>query len=144
MTQTTQIEARIPHRPPFLFVDEILSISSERISTQTVFSKDQAFYQGHYSGNPVTPGVILCEAIFQSGALLMSERSKANPKTTGWPVLTRIQAAKFKKMVFPGDQVEITVRLVEEIGAAVFFKGDLKVGKKTAVQVEFCCAIAPV
>ena len=135
-----EIKTLIPHRPPFLWVDRIISSNETAIETEKHIPKDHEVFQGHYPGNPITPGVLLCEAIFQSGALLMAKNSEAH--TTGLvPVLTRITNAKFKRSVFPGDTTHIKVSLVEIVSSVSFLKGTLKVNGKTAVQVEFACAM---
>lgn len=135
-----EIKKLIPHRPPFLWVDRILTSSETTIETEKYIPKDHEVFQGHYPGNPITPGVLLCEAIFQSGALLMAQNAEKLP-TDLVPVLTRITNAKFKRSVFPGDTTHIKVKLVEVVSNVSFLKGTLKVNGKTAVQVEFACAM---
>jgi len=140
MLPLEEIKKRIPHRPPFLWVDRILSSSETTIETEKDIPKDHEVFQGHYPGNPITPGVLLCEAIFQSGALLMAQNTTTQ-STDLVPVLTRITNAKFKRSVFPGDTTHIKVKLLEVIASVSFLKGTLKVNGKTAVQVEFACAM---
>jgi len=142
MVLETVVTSLIPHRPPFLWVDRIISCTKTTILTEKKFGKDLELYQGHYPGNPITPGVILCEAVFQSGALLMASAMDAdNSCQQQVPVLTRINGAKFKRVVYPGDTVEIKVTLKETISSVSFFKGLLKVDGKTAVQVDFACSL---
>ena len=87
------------------------------------------------------PGVLLCEAVFQAGALLLSERLRAEGTAeTAVPVLTRIFGAKFKSEVHPGDLLEIRAELTERMASAWLMKGAVKVAGKLAVQVEFSCA----
>lgn len=144
MDELSEVTSLIPHRPPFLLVDKILSSTEDCIETEKTFAEDLDFYTGHYPGNPITPGVILCEAVFQSGALLMGKLVQNKQKTAeGVPVLTRIQSAKFKRTVFPGDTVQISVRIIEELSNVSFLKGTLKVSGKTALQVEFACSLVP-
>jgi 3-hydroxyacyl-[acyl-carrier-protein] dehydratase len=142
MGPAEEITALIPHREPFLWVDRIISATTEEIITEKAFDPDLAVFQGHYPDNPIMPGVLLCEAVFQSSALLMAGRGGPD----GWsepahPVITRIKNAKFKRSVLPGDVARINVRLVEVVSSAHYFKGTLKVGGNTAVQVEFVCAM---
>ena len=142
MQQLEEILSLIPHRPPFLWVDRIISWAENWIITEKDISPDLDIFHGHYPGNPIMHGVILCEAIFQSGALLMGKRNIAFPQEEPQlPVLTRIGGAKFKKPVFPGDTVEIKVTLTETIANACFFHGSLKVAGKVAVVVDFVCAM---
>ncbi|PID74827.1 MAG: beta-hydroxyacyl-ACP dehydratase [Desulfobacterales bacterium] len=137
-----EIEALIPHRRPFLFVDRIISCDKTTITTEKTFAADLAFYAGHYPDNPVTPGVILSEAIFQSGALLIARTAEKKEIATGVPVLTRITGAKYKRSVFPGEQIVITVSLKEKVANVWFLKGVIKKEGKTAVQIEFACTLA--
>ena len=94
------------------------------------------------------PGVLLCEAVFQTGALFMAKmlQDKNNANDTGetTPVLTRIKGAKFKREVKPGDTIQMQVTLDENIGNAWFFKGKVTVNNKTAVKVDFGCALTKV
>jgi 3-hydroxyacyl-[acyl-carrier-protein] dehydratase len=135
------IMARIPHRPPFLWLDQIIELSSDTIRAETTISKELDVFKGHYPDYPIMPGVLLCEAVFQAGALLIAETLHATPERTGIPVLTRILGAKFKREVRPGDCIEITAALKEQVGPAWFLKGSVQVAGKTAVQVEFACAL---
>jgi len=135
----------IPHRPPFLWVDKVISYDSKTIVTEKFISPDLDVFKGHYPGYPLMPGVLLCEAVFQTGALFMakmlkdSEQAPAAGQKT--PVLTRIKGAKFKREVKPGDTIRMSVTLDENIGNAWFFKGKVLVKDKTAVKVDFGCAL---
>lgn len=140
-----EISRLIPHRAPFLWVDKIISHADDTIITEKTIPAELDLFTGHYPGNPIMPGVLLCEAIFQSGALLIGKMNQSpdrNPSTI--PVLTRISNAKFKRSVMPGDTVRIQVQLIEAISSVSFFKGNMKVKGKTAVQVDFACAMVPV
>lgn len=143
MEVSQEIITRIPHRPPFLWVDSILSRDEQSIVTIKYIPDDLDLFQGHYPDHPIMPGVLLCEAIFQSGALLMSYllESSENNFDKMVPVLTRISGAKFKRSVHPGDTVEMFVKLKETVSSVSFFKGTMKVKDKVAVQVEFSCAL---
>jgi 3-hydroxyacyl-[acyl-carrier-protein] dehydratase len=89
------------------------------------------------------PGVLLCEALFQSGALLIGKITQAqNREMEALPVLTRISNAKFKRIVPPGATIQMKVKLIETISSVSFFKGKMTVGGKTAVQVDFSCAMS--
>jgi len=134
MSSSEQITDLIPHRPPFLWVDKIISCDNSSITTEKLIDTDLELFQGQYPENPIMPGVLLCEIIFQSGALLMSKVAQLdiNEKKT-IPVLTRIENAKFKRPVLPGDIVQVRVILKETISSVSFLKGTLKVMGKTAV-----------
>ena len=136
-----EILALIPHRPPFLWVDRIVSRGPGRIETEKLIPADLDLFQGHYPEHPLMPGVLLCEAIFQSGALLIAAGQADGAGQGGMPVLTRITNAKFKREVHPGDTVAITVTVQEKVGPAWFMSGKLTVAGKTAVAVDFACAL---
>jgi 3-hydroxyacyl-[acyl-carrier-protein] dehydratase len=129
----------IPHRPPFLFVDEIVSVEEHIIRTRRRVPEDDPVFAGHFPGRPVLPGVLVCEALFQSGALLIAHLEPGG-LAGKVPVLTRIAEGKFKQMVRPGDVLEMDVTLREKLGGAYFLRGVARVGGKVAVSVEFACA----
>lgn len=136
-----QIEQAIPHRPPMLLVDEIVSQTADTIITKKTFRPDEFFLQGHYPGQPIVPGVILCEATVQSGAVLLSGLTAG---VSGVPVLTRMNEVKFRRVVRPGETIEMTVKLNERLGDAYFLTGTAKVDGQTAARLEFACAISQV
>ncbi len=129
----------IPHRPPFLLLDEIVEQSDSRIVCRKTFSGDEEFYQGHYPGYPLTPGVILCEAAMQAGAVLLSQFVAGD---AGVPVATRMNDVRFKKMVRPGDTIELEVDLKERLANAFFLTAKVTCGGQVAVRFEFACTMA--
>lgn len=145
MDSNSEIYEAIPHRPPFLWVDSIISFDTKTIVTEKHIAPDLDLFKGHYPDNPIMPGVLLCEAVFQTGALFMAKMlQKSGPNhVTGHqtPVLTRIKKAKFKRAVKPGDTIRMKVSLDENIGNAWFFKGKVLVDNQVAVKVDFGCAI---
>ncbi len=141
MTETLTLES-IPHRPPFLFVDEIVDVSPARITTRKRVDPEADFLRGHYPGNPVMPGVLICESCFQAGALLIADKVGNLDPASGVPVLTRIGDARFKHMVQPGEMLDVEVTLDEELDGAYFMTGRVSVGGKLAVRVTFVCMLA--
>lgn len=135
-----RILSLIPHRPPFLWVDKIISLSKTFIETEKTIAADLDVFNGHYPGNPLMPGVLLCEAIFQSGALLLAE-SFSDTDNDKIPVLTRITDTRFKRRVMPGETISIEVKLVDTISSVSILKGKARVGSELAVKTEFCCAL---
>ncbi len=135
-----RILSLIPHRPPFLWVDKIISLSETVIETEKTMAEDLDVFNGHYPGNPLMPGVLLCEAIFQSGALLLAE-SFSDTDNDKIPVLTRITDTRFKRRVMPGETISIEVKLVDTISSVSILKGKARVGSELAVKTEFCCAL---
>lgn len=130
----------IPHRPPFLFVDKVVELTETTIKATRQVSPDEPFFQGHYPGYPIMPGVLVCESVFQTGAILLSKT--IDDMGEGAPVLTRINKAKFKNMVKPGDTLELQAEIVERLSTAYFLKGKASVGGKTVLTVEFAVTVA--
>lgn len=125
----------IPHRPPFLFVDRIVELSGTKIRTTKEIRPDEPVFEGHYPGQPIMPGALICESIFQTGAVLLSKMMGGVGK--GIPVLTRINNAKFKSIVKPGSTLDIEAELVEKVSNAYYMKGKASVAGRTSVTVEF-------
>ncbi len=106
--KNTEIISQLPYSEPFLFVDEVLSVSEESISGTYTFHKDAFFYKGHFKNNPLTPGVILTECMAQIGLVCLGiyfldkENSSANP--TFALSSTEID---FYLPVFPGEKVTV-------------------------------------
>jgi 3-hydroxyacyl-[acyl-carrier-protein] dehydratase len=137
------IAALIPHRPPFLWIDRIISYEDGTMVTEKTIPEDLDIFQGHYPEHPILPGVILCEALFQTGALLIARMLQDAAETDrGIPVLTRIGGARFKRPVGPGSIIRMQVNVKEKVAGAWFLKGILRVKEKIAVQVDFSCAMA--
>jgi 3-hydroxyacyl-[acyl-carrier-protein] dehydratase len=134
------IKAAIPHREPFLLLDEIVEQSDMRIVCRKRFTGDEFWYPGHYPDFPITPGVLLCEAAMQAGAVLLSKFAAAEPGSV--PVVTRLNNAKFKAMVRPGDTVTIEVELKDQLSGAYFLDARVKNGDATAVTFDFACKLA--
>jgi 3-hydroxyacyl-[acyl-carrier-protein] dehydratase len=133
----------IPHRPPFLFVDRILAESAEGLSAERTFRADEDFYRGHYPGAPITPGVLLCEAVFQTGALYLAGQARAagNALGAGVPLLAKISDVRFRNPVYPGDTIVIEVRKKEALGGFTMMSGSIKKSDGTRVlTVEFAVA----
>lgn len=130
----------IPQRDPFLFIEEIVDRSENSITTSKLLTGEEDFFRGHFPGRPVFPGVLMCEAVFQTGALLMALRGQAagNSKTA---LVTRIQGCKFKNMAKPGDNLHITVDFVEMLANAAFMKGKITADGKTIMTIEFAATI---
>ena len=136
-----EVLAAIPHRPPFLFVDRIIDCGDESIRTERLIREDEPHFAGHYPGKPIMPGVLLCEAVIQTGAILVSRIAAGD--LSGVPVLTRLSDARFKQMVKPGDLVTFEAEIKERLANVFFMKGRALVGGKKAVTLEFACTLAP-
>lgn len=136
-----ELEAAIPHRGPMLLLDEIVQRGPDLIVCRKTFRPDEHFFDGHYPGNPLVPGVILCECCMQAGAALLAQHVA---ELEGVPVATRMSDVKFKNMVRPHDTVEVEAELVERLANTFFLKARLKSGSKLALRFEFACTLAKV
>jgi 3-hydroxyacyl-[acyl-carrier-protein] dehydratase len=139
------IEARIPHRPPFLFVDSILSEDETTIVTEWTPKADADFFKGHYPGDPIVPGVLLMEFVFQSAALWFAGRAEAGEANLEGtvPVLTRVGSGRFKRMVAPDQTVRAELTLTESLGPARYMKARvLDSAGKLVVSCDFAVAAA--
>lgn len=131
----------IPHRPPFLFVDRIVEQGEGRIVTERTYRPDEAFFAGHYPGSPLTPGVLLCESCFQTGTILLMAPGTGVTAPHAIPMLTRIQDAKFKNSVLPGETCRVEVTLDEKMGNAFLMTGKVTSGVKKVLTVQFIVAL---
>ena len=138
-----EIYNTIPHREPFLFIDRIIEIREDGAVAEREIRGDEPHFQGHYPGNPLMPGVLLCEAVFQTAAVYMIRHFGGAWEGKGekTPVLARIQMAKFKQMVRPGDTIRIETTYKESLSRFHFMTGKVTVGGKLAVTVDFGLAL---
>lgn len=139
MDKQTILDA-IPHREPFLFVEAIEHWEETSIVCTKTFSGTESFFEGHYPGVPLVPGVVLCEAAMQAGAILLSKHLKGAEGKV--PVATRMNDVRFKRMVRPGETLRMEVDLVERLASAFFLKAKVSVDGKVAVRFEFACTAA--
>ena len=124
----------IPHRPPFLFIDRVLEENDNTIKTEKKIDPNEPFFEGHYPKKPIMPGVLIFEAIFQAGAVMMGKRIANEGRI---PVLTRVNNIKLKHAVLPGDTLQVEVTLKDLVSTAAYMTGKAIVNGKTAVSLEF-------
>ncbi|MCC6572403.1 MAG: beta-hydroxyacyl-ACP dehydratase [Planctomycetes bacterium] len=152
-----RVKSAIPHREPFLFADRIVEQSDARIVTERLIRAEEPQFKGHYPEFPLMPGVLLCEACFQAGAILLGSRvaspeSRVNGGEVGtghetrdarpvYPMVTRIQDAKFRNPVFPGETIRIEVNLDEKMGNAYLMTGKVTSADKKVLTVQFIVAM---
>lgn len=141
MLTQAEIQKLIPHRPPMLLVDEVTELdkTARRIQAKKTIQADEFFLQGHYPGFPIVPGVITCECIFQTGAILLASVFDELADQGKVPVVSRIGKSKFSRMIRPGDQVTLKAEVTEQVSSAYYLKGSAEVEGKVAAKVEFVC-----
>lgn len=140
---TPAITDLIPHRPPFLFLDEVVEHSDSALTATRVWRAEEDFYKGHYPNAPITPGVLLCEAVFQAGAAFMALQARAAGAAVGEgvPLLAKIADVRFRNPVFPGDAVLVSVQKKEAMGGFTMMSGNVKKADGTRVlTVDFAVA----
>ncbi len=126
----------LPHRDPMLLVEEAY-LNEDGSSTGYYSVKgSEYFVQGHFPGNPIVPGVILCEMTAQSACILFLGQMEG--KT---PVYTGINNVKFRKQVKPGDKIEFHCELLKQKAPFFWIKGEARVGCQVAMSGEFSFAV---
>jgi 3-hydroxyacyl-[acyl-carrier-protein] dehydratase len=137
----TEILARIPHRYPFLLVDRAEDYKpSESIVGIKCVTVNEPFFQGHFPTYPVMPGVLICEAMAQTGAVLMSKSLDVD--VAGKTILfMSLDNCRFRAPVRPGDVLRMPVEVVRHRGDIFKFKGRALVGDKVAAEAEFAAMV---
>ena len=138
-----QVTDLIPHRPPFLFIDEIVSETDDGLVARRTWRAEEDFYKGHYPGAPITPGVLLCEAVFQAAACYLSSKARAAGAKPGEgvPLIAKIGEVRFRHPVYPGDTVMIEVKKKDALGGFTMLGGTIKKADGTRVlNVDFAVA----
>ena len=121
-----------------LLLDEIAEWQPERIVCKKTFRPDEWFFQGHYPNFPIVPGVMLCEAAMQAGAVLLSK----HPRGEGIPVAGRLNDVKFKRMIRPRDTILIEAILDDRLADAFFLSGKVTCDGRVAVTLTFAVTLA--
>lgn len=137
-----EIQNCIPHRDPFLWLDKVLEIGEDRIVAEKHLSEDLPVFQGHYPDFPVFPGVLQCEACFQAGAVLISKIIEVEDGQV--PVVTRQNNTQFRRMIRPGETIQIEAELTERLSNAFYLKGKVSVEGKVTARLEFVCTAAAI
>ncbi|NLL31575.1 MAG: 3-hydroxyacyl-ACP dehydratase FabZ [Clostridiales bacterium] len=123
----------IPHRYPFLLIDKVESIEEKKIVAIKNVTMNEYFFQGHFPGEPVMPGVLIVEALAQAGAVVLLKRDEFKGKIA---YFGGINNAKFRKVVKPGDTLRLEVELTKIKGRAGVGKGIAYVDGKKACEAE--------
>lgn len=142
MHDIKQILTALPHRYPFLLVDRVIEIvQGERIHAVKCVTIDEPFFQGHFPGEPVMPGVLQLEALAQAGALLAENlaRFDASKRII---YLLGFDAVRFRRVVTPGDKLDLHVSVVKRKGPIWKLSGEAKVDGEIAAEAQILATIA--
>jgi 3-hydroxyacyl-[acyl-carrier-protein] dehydratase len=123
----------LPHRYPFLLVDRVVELDGERAVTLKNVTVNEPFFVGHFPGYPVMPGVLICEALAQSAAILaislIGERRSMF-------MLTGLDKVRFRRQVAPGDQLRMEIRLIKHHHPLWKMHGEARVGDELAAEAD--------
>ncbi|MGM0588310.1 MAG: 3-hydroxyacyl-ACP dehydratase FabZ [Bacteroidota bacterium] len=135
-----EIKNYLPHRYPFLLVDRVVEVEEDRIQAYKNVTVNEDFFNGHFPGQPIMPGVLQIEALAQAGAVLMMKQKVDNPDDY-LIVFSGIKNAKFRKPVVPGDQLQLEVEMVSQRRNFVVMEGKATVDGNVTCELEASAAI---
>lgn len=139
---SNQISAMLPHRYPFLLVDKVIQIDQESITGIKNVTINEPFFQGHFPGNPVMPGVLQVEALAQTAGVLAL--NNVEEPSNYWLYFLGIDECRFKKMVQPGDTLMLKCTLLSEVRRGIAkIQGEAYVGNKLACTAKMTAMIVP-
>lgn len=136
------IKKILPHRYPFLLVDRVLETTEEKITALKNVTVNEEFFNGHFPGQPIMPGVLQVEALAQAGAILLMTQ-KVEDSENSIMVFTGIKNAKFRRQVVPGDQLKLEVALGQMRRNFVTMTGVATVDGEVACELEASAAVVP-
>jgi 3-hydroxyacyl-[acyl-carrier-protein] dehydratase len=138
-----RIQALLPHRYPFLLVDRVLELDpGKRILAMKNVTINEHFFQGHFPGHPVMPGVLVLEALAQAGGLLtqLSVTGDVASHQDKLFYLVKIDNARFSRMVVPGDRLELEVKLKRMIRNMAMYQCVARVDGQEVASADILCA----
>jgi 3-hydroxyacyl-[acyl-carrier-protein] dehydratase len=132
----------LPHRYPFLLIDRVVEFEpTKRLVAIKNVTINEPFFQGHFPGHPIMPGVLVVEAMAQAGAIIMlNEIADRDKKLI---VFTGIERAKFRQSVTPGDQLRIEVDVLSFRTRAGRIEGKAYIDGKLACEATLTCMVVP-
>ena len=134
-----EIEKLLPHREPFLFVDEIVEADEKRIVAKHVFTEKEFFFAWHFPGYPVVPGVILIETMAQSGGAGLRKLGILGDGALFF--LASVDKVKFRRQVRPGDELRSEVANLRVSPQMIKQSGKAYVGDELAAEAEWMCLV---
>ena len=136
-----QIQELLPHRYPFLLVDRVLEldIDAKRILAQKNVSINEPFFQGHFPGRPIMPGVLIIEALAQAGGV-MTQLTLGRDSQSKLFYMVKVENARFNKQVVPGDVLMLDVKMKRLIRNMGWYYGEAKVNGEVVASAEVMCA----
>lgn len=139
MSVTKDIESLLPHRTPFLFVDEIISCDAEGSVSEHTFTDKEFFFKGHFPEYPVVPGVILVETMAQAGGAALSYQKTFDEGSLFF--LATVDKVKFRHQVRPNDKVRMEIKNLRVSKKMVKQSGKAYVGEDLAAEAEWMCLV---
>jgi beta-hydroxyacyl-ACP dehydratase FabZ len=134
-----QILGLLPHRYPFLLIDRVLELTDDKVVALKNVTVNEPYFQGHFPGVPVMPGVLQIEAMAQAGGILASRSVQFDPATHVM-LFMAIDGVKFRKAVVPGDQLIIEVVPLRK-GKIFKMKGEIQVDGQVVSSAEFLAGL---
>jgi len=141
MMGLAEIQEVLPHRYPFLLVDRVLELDlGKRVVGIKNVSANEAFFQGHFPGHPIMPGVLILEALAQVGGVLLMRTLNASAEKKVM-YFTGIDRAKFRRPVIPGDQLRMTCEILQLRSRTCRMRGEAQVDGVLAAEAELLCMV---
>lgn len=139
--EVTEILKRLPHRYPFLLVDRVLDYKlGEYLVALKNVTINEPFFNGHFPGHPIMPGVLILEALAQATGILAFKTNDAYPDDGTLYYLVGIDEARFKQPVVPGDQLRLSVKILKSKRGIYKFQGEASVAGDVVATADIMCA----